>query len=379
MPPLISGRHLFKPFRVVWSGRAPPALTTLWFQHFQKKPRFYHVSVLRCDAIEEFIAIFVVSLQKSQSRRKPFSAYFAHLWAFSAPILRETCDILACDDKVETIAGNLRKFTPKFWNCEAPSLASNKIIAHYRWQTTSLFIDHFENFYTIVLQFLHLLHFGRKPHIIHGGLPHHLGFNMNNTKFTAGKIINHRTQWRQEQTPGCQLIRRLQDIESCDDTTHARGLPYSYSSHFPNIPLLKYGPVSYEYQVAVISLVASCLRKPRGSVTSGVNTNPPVAIGSLIAYPCIDYQRYWSTKGILYRFRAWYNFNTWIQISETSVPLKTPCFECTSIIKSKPTMWDPECFQKVSDMFIMLRYLCLEKVRRVCYNSSLSQITWILE
>jgi hypothetical protein len=52
---------------------------------------------------------------------------------------------------------------------------SNKTITHFRWPTTSLFIvnlcspAHLWTFYTIVLQLLHssLVHFGRKPRIIH--------------------------------------------------------------------------------------------------------------------------------------------------------------------------------------------------------------------
>jgi hypothetical protein len=58
----------------------------------------------------------------------------------------------------------------------------NKIITHYRWPTTSLFIvnicspAYLWTFYTIVLQFLQLLHFGHKLRLIHDAFPQHSCF-----------------------------------------------------------------------------------------------------------------------------------------------------------------------------------------------------------
>jgi hypothetical protein len=79
------------------------------------------------------------------------------------------------------------KFTQKFRNCEASSFTNflvntlNKIITHYRWSTTSLFIVNIclptWTFYTIVLQFFHSLHFGCKLQLARLSI--------------AGHIINH--------------------------------------------------------------------------------------------------------------------------------------------------------------------------------------------
>jgi hypothetical protein len=58
----------------------------------------------------------------------------------------------------------------------------NKIITHYRWPTTSLFImsicspAHLWTFYNIVLQFLHTLHFGHKLCTVHNGFLQHSCF-----------------------------------------------------------------------------------------------------------------------------------------------------------------------------------------------------------
>jgi hypothetical protein len=53
--------------------------------------------------------------------------------------------------------------------------------------------------------------------------------------FAAGGIINCRTHkthslQTQEQTLGDQLCDALQSNESCDATSHARALPFSYIS-----------------------------------------------------------------------------------------------------------------------------------------------------
>jgi hypothetical protein len=159
---------------------------------FTEETQASSLSVLRCDW---GIHCYLCGNAPEKSKpKKQFTAYRAHPWALSEPGLRETFDSLASDANVENIAWNFRKFSRKFWNCKEPSFSLNKIITHCRWQTTSLFIDHF---YNIVLKFLHSLHYGRNPHMIQGGLLQHLGFNVNeadkNTKFTAGRNINQTT------------------------------------------------------------------------------------------------------------------------------------------------------------------------------------------
>jgi hypothetical protein len=57
----------------------------------------------------------------------------------------------------------------------------NIIITHNRWPTTRFYREtlfaHLRTFYNIALQFLHSLHFGRKPsRIIHDGFPQHSCF-----------------------------------------------------------------------------------------------------------------------------------------------------------------------------------------------------------
>jgi hypothetical protein len=99
----------------------------------------------------------------------------------------------------------LWKFTRTFWNCEAPSFTNflistlNKIITHYRWPTTSLFIVNIcspsicERSTLFVLQFIHSLRFSRKPpRIIHDEFPQHSWFSVkkadNSANFAAGGL-----------------------------------------------------------------------------------------------------------------------------------------------------------------------------------------------
>jgi hypothetical protein len=131
-------RRLFKLFRLVWwMCNASTALTDLWFQHSQMKPRFHHLLLLQCDWE---IHRHVCGIVKKKSKPKLFSAFCAHPWAFSEPFLRKTCNNLAWDNIIENSTWNLWKFTRKFCNYEALSLILNKITTHYRWPTTSLFI-----------------------------------------------------------------------------------------------------------------------------------------------------------------------------------------------------------------------------------------------
>jgi hypothetical protein len=137
------------------------------------KPRFHHLLfVLRDWEIHHHLCGAAVN----KSKPKQFSAFCARPWAFSEPILRRLARAYPnYDDLVENSTWNLWKFTRKFWNCVASSFTIifvktlDKIITHYRWPTTSLFIvnicspTHLWTFCITVLQFLHSSHFGRKP------------------------------------------------------------------------------------------------------------------------------------------------------------------------------------------------------------------------
>jgi hypothetical protein len=86
---------------------------------------------------------------------------------------------LETENKELNVAWNLWKFEVNFWNCEAPSFTLNIIITHYRWPTTFLFLvnirspSHLWTSYATVIQFLHSLHFGRKPRTVHYGFLQH--------------------------------------------------------------------------------------------------------------------------------------------------------------------------------------------------------------
>jgi hypothetical protein len=67
---------------------ASTALTTLWFQHSQMKPRLHHLLLVRCDwEINRHLC--GIALRKTKP--KPFSAFCAHPWAFWEAISREIC------------------------------------------------------------------------------------------------------------------------------------------------------------------------------------------------------------------------------------------------------------------------------------------------
>jgi hypothetical protein len=92
----------------------------------------------------------------------------------SEPTLRKTCDSLVCDNRIESSAWTLWKFTRKFSHCEIPSFTN--VLVNTLNKREHL-LAHLWTFYTIVLQFLHSLHFGRKPlRIIHDGFPQHSCF-----------------------------------------------------------------------------------------------------------------------------------------------------------------------------------------------------------
>jgi hypothetical protein len=106
------------------------ALIVLWF---------HHLLLLRSDW-EIHRDLFSTAL-KSHSRSH--SLHFVHTrdnfrkQSYAKLVIAKT----NCDNLVEKSAWNIRKFTRKLWNCEAPSFTNslvntlNKIITHYRWAT----------------------------------------------------------------------------------------------------------------------------------------------------------------------------------------------------------------------------------------------------
>jgi hypothetical protein len=136
----LSGRRFFKLFRLVWwMYFASTALTAPCSQNSQMKPRFHRLLVLRCDwEIHRHLCGIAVKKVKAESHSLCFVRTREHFRNSSYSQL-----VIAypkCDNIVENSAWNLRKFTRKFWNCEAPSFALNKITTRYKWPTTSLFI-----------------------------------------------------------------------------------------------------------------------------------------------------------------------------------------------------------------------------------------------
>jgi hypothetical protein len=69
------------------------ALTALWFQHSQMKPRFHHLLFIWCiwELHRHLCGITLLSLRKPKS----FYAFCMHPWEFSEAILSKTCDSLA--------------------------------------------------------------------------------------------------------------------------------------------------------------------------------------------------------------------------------------------------------------------------------------------
>jgi hypothetical protein len=85
----LAGRqHLFKLFWLLWWMCASTALTALWFQHSQMKPRFHHLLLMWCDH-------HLCSITLKKTKPKPFSAYCAYPRTFLEKILCKTCDSLA--------------------------------------------------------------------------------------------------------------------------------------------------------------------------------------------------------------------------------------------------------------------------------------------
>jgi hypothetical protein len=176
----VTGRRLFKLFRLVWWMCASTASTALWFQHLLMKPGF--ITCYSCGVIEKFIAMFVVSLYRSESRSQPLR-FCAHPWAFSEPILLKTCDSLACDILVQTIhdisgkSQESSEIANIFWSTHwtRPSLTTEGLSASL-FVVDICFSAHLWKFNTTVLPFLHSLHFGHKPRIIHNGFPQHSRF-----------------------------------------------------------------------------------------------------------------------------------------------------------------------------------------------------------
>jgi hypothetical protein len=178
---------------------ASTALTALWVQHSQMKPRFHHLLLVRCDwEIHQHLC----GIALKESKPKPFSVFCEHLWIFSEPILRKTCDNL-----VENSVWHLWKFTRKFWNCEEPSFALNKIITHYRWPADRFAVHREHLFARPSLNILH--HWLKSPFTnyilaVNRAAQFQMYFRSTHvlsvkkadicSNFAAGAIINRRTR-----------------------------------------------------------------------------------------------------------------------------------------------------------------------------------------
>jgi hypothetical protein len=147
---------------------------------------------------------------------------FHQLLIIVEPILCKTCDSLShlwsfcteqCVKYVEIHMKALKLWSAifhKFFGRHFEQDHSLQMADHFSFYHEHLFA-HLWTFYTIVLHFLHSLHFGRKPQL--AGLSHRKSLSR-----------------RQEQTIGDQLCNGLQGNESCDTTSHAWALPCSYNS-----------------------------------------------------------------------------------------------------------------------------------------------------
>jgi hypothetical protein len=92
------------------------ALTALWFQHSEMKPRFHHLLPVQCDwkVYRHLCGKGLKSQSRSHSFR--FMNIFEHF-------LNPSCAKLTiaqpnCDNLVENSAWKLWKCTRKFWSCE---------------------------------------------------------------------------------------------------------------------------------------------------------------------------------------------------------------------------------------------------------------------
>jgi hypothetical protein len=71
---------------------ASTALTALWFQHSQMKPRFHHLLIIQWEwEIHSHLRGTVLKM----SKLKPFSAFCVHMQPFLRPMLCRTCHSLA--------------------------------------------------------------------------------------------------------------------------------------------------------------------------------------------------------------------------------------------------------------------------------------------
>jgi hypothetical protein len=89
------------------------ALTALWFQPSQMKPRFHHLCLMQCDW-EIHRHLCGIALKRS----KPKEAILCILWAFSELILLRTCDSLA--KLWQSHRGQYIKSVEIHANCETP-------------------------------------------------------------------------------------------------------------------------------------------------------------------------------------------------------------------------------------------------------------------
>jgi hypothetical protein len=102
-----------------------------------------------------------------------------------------------CGNSHESSENVKRRVSQFFWSTLWTDHLSSQMADRPLRSSSWTFFAHLWTFYTTVLQFLHLVHFGHKQRIIHDGFRQHSCFRAkkadNSANFAAGSIINFRT------------------------------------------------------------------------------------------------------------------------------------------------------------------------------------------
>jgi hypothetical protein len=155
LPPAFWQADLFILFRHVWwmyMHRLPSLL--YGFSIHKWNPLF--ITCYSYDMFEKFIASFVVSLQKSQSRCHSlcFVHTREHFWnPYCAKLMITSPN---CDNLIENIAWNLWKFTWKFSKCKVASFTNFLVNTLNILQVADHFALHLEHLFAC--PYLNILH-----------------------------------------------------------------------------------------------------------------------------------------------------------------------------------------------------------------------------
>jgi hypothetical protein len=157
---------------------ASTALTAYCFQHSQMKPRFCHLSW--CDW-EIHCHLCGFALRKSTKAKAILCVLWATVSIFGTHLAQNlwqpSLTVISSQRKVH----EMRTKVLKLWRTVFHIIFSQQFEQdHHSLQMADHFdlhhkhlFAHLWTFHIIVLQFLHALHFGCKPHIIHDGFLHH--------------------------------------------------------------------------------------------------------------------------------------------------------------------------------------------------------------